>query len=187
MTTSPRLIRRGLTLIELVAVLMTLIILGAVLFPTLDGMQGDTHTKAGADVVKTYIAKARSKAIEDGMAYRLAISADGHRVRIAPDNYESLGEMPTVSGDEDDSSSGPVIREDDLPKGVLAVIVNIVDEEYVAQDQSGWRRVATFLPDGTCREDCVDLSVQEHGVTPVQIHLRGITGTSSTTRGGSSP
>lgn len=177
--------RRGFTLLELVAVLAAIVILGVVLIPTFSGVRGDTNTKAGADLVQTYLAKARAKAIEDGTPYRFAISADGRRIRIAPDTFESLGELPNVSED-DDSTSGPVIREDDLPEGVLAVLV-LSDEDYIAQDQSGWKRVATFLPDGTCREDNVELRVEEKGVAPVIIKLRGVTGSSQATRGGSSP
>jgi prepilin-type N-terminal cleavage/methylation domain-containing protein len=166
--------RPGFSLMELIAVLVALVILGAILVPTLSGMRGDTRTKAGSDILQSYIAKARERAIEDGFAYRLAISADGKRIRIAPDTFEAMGEMPTV--DEDAGTTGPTIREDDLPEGVTALIV-AGEDDFIAQDQSGWKRVATFMPDGTCKEDLVEVRVEESGVVPMIIRLKGVTGT----------
>jgi type II secretory pathway pseudopilin PulG len=164
------------------AVLAVIVILGAVLIPTLSGSRGDTQTKAGADVVQTYIAKARAKAIEDGRPYRLALSADGTQVQITPD-VEDDG----TPHDDDDASIGARHCEDTLPDGVKAVIV-ISDEDFTAQDQSGWQRVATFLPNGTCREEQdIELRIQEQGVAPVTIRIRSVTGSCVATRGGSSP
>ncbi len=182
MTTLSRNTRRGFTLLELIAVLAAIIILGAFLVPNMSSMRGDTRTKAGADVLQSYISKARSKAIEDGIPYRFAIYLDGKRVRIAPDTFESLGELPTAA-DDDDATSGPVIREDDLPVGVTATVTTSDDDGGGTQDQSGWKRVATFLPDGTCREDAVEVTVSETGVSSVIIRLRGITGLCTVSRG----
>jgi Tfp pilus assembly protein FimT len=183
--TTPRSNRRGFSLLELIAVLVALIALGALLMPTLSGMRGNTRTRAGVDVVQTYISKAREKAIEDGCAYRLAISADGKRVRIAPDTYEAMGELPTID-DDDGTNSGPVIREDDLPAGVTALLV-VGEDDFIAQDQSGWKRVATFMPDGTCKEDTVEIRVEEPGVSPMTLRIKGITGSCTTIKGGGGP
>ncbi|CAN5556921.1 hypothetical protein BH11PLA2_BH11PLA2_06050 [soil metagenome] len=176
--------RRGFSLLELMAVLVALIVLGAVLIPTLSGMRGDTRTKAGVDILQTYIAKAREKAIEDGFAYRLAISADGKRVRISPDTFEAMGEMPTIEDDE--HGTAPTIREDDFPEGVTVLIVTS-DDDFHSQDQSGWMRVATFMPDGTCKEDHADVRVEEKGVSPVTVRVRGVTGTSVVQNGSAKP
>lgn len=173
--------RAGFTLLELLCVLAAIIVLGAILVPTLSGMRADTRTKAGADVVQSYISKARNKAIEDGVPYRLAIHMDGKRVRLSPDAFETMGEMPAVTED-DDLTSGAPISEDDLPEGVTAVLVS--EDEFQSQDQSGWKRVATFLPDGTCREDAVVIRIEEKDVSPVLLFLRGVTGTVSASRGG---
>ena len=70
--------------------------------------------------------------------------------------------------------------------GHQAVIVS-TDDDYTAQGSDGWQRVATFLPDGTCREEGVEIRVEEKGVQPLTIRLRGITGSSITTKGSSPP
>lgn len=178
--------RRGVTLIELIAVMAVLIILGGVILPTLTATRRDVYVKAAADMVRGRMAEARSKAIENGQAYRFAISEDGRRIRIAPDTYEALGEVAT----SDDDSSPILIREDDLPKGVT---LQLTDEEaeFAVQDSSGWKRVVTFLADGTCREDSAELIVTENGVTPVLITVRGLTGVTTTSKmpaaGGAKP
>ena len=169
--------RRGVTLVELIAVMAVLIILGGVILPTLTATRRDVYVKAAADMVRGRMAEARSKAIENGQAYRFAISEDGRRIRIAPDTYEALGEVAT----SDDDSSPILIREDDLPKGVT---LQLTDEEaeFAVQDSSGWKRVVTFLADGTCREDSAELIVTEKGVTPLLITVRGLTGVTMTSK-----
>lgn len=172
--------RAGFSLLELIAVMAALIILGALVVPTIFGARGDTQVKAGSDILQTYIAKARAKAVEDSKAYRLAISADGKKIQIQPDLDDGIDDV------DDENSSGPLHCEEDLPAGVTAVIV-ISEDDFVAQDQSGWQRVATFLPNGTCREDNIAIRVEEKGTNPITITLRGVTGTSVVSRGGSSP
>ena len=169
--------RRGVTLVELIAVMAVLIILGGVILPTLTATRRDVYVKAAADMVRGRMAEARSKAIENGQAYRFAISEDGRRIRIAPDTYEALGEVAT----SDDDSSPILIREDDLPKGVTLQLTS--DEaEFAVQDSSGWKRLVTFQPDGTCREDSAEVIVSEKGVTPLLITVRGLTGATTTSK-----
>jgi prepilin-type N-terminal cleavage/methylation domain-containing protein len=173
--------RKGFSILELVVVMAVLLILGALVVPTLFGSRRDTHVKAGSDIVHTYIAKARAKAIEDGKPYRLALYADGKKVQIQPDLDDG-----GATDDDDPSASGPLICEENFPEGVMAVIV-IGGDDYAPQDQSGWQRVATFLPDGTCREENVEIRVSEKGAASITLTIRGVTGNCVTSKGGSSP
>lgn len=173
--------RKGFSILELVVVMAALLILGALVVPTLFGSRRDTHVKAGSDILHTYIAKARAKAIEDGKPYRLAIYADGKKVQIQPD----VDDAGTPNEDED-QGTGPLICEEKLPEGVMAVIV-VSGDDYTPQDQSGWQRVATFLPDGTCREENVEIRVTEKGTASITLTLRGVTGNCVTSKGGSPP
>jgi prepilin-type N-terminal cleavage/methylation domain-containing protein len=172
--------RKGFSLVELIVVMAVILIFGAIVVPTLFGARRDTQVKAGGDIVHSYIARARAKAVEDGKAYRLALSADGKKVQIMPDVDDG------TAAEDDETNSGPLHCEESLPEGVTAVIITS-DDDYVAQDQTGWQRVATFLPDGTCREEGVEVRVEEKGVQSIIIKLRGITGSSSTTKVSASP
>lgn len=169
--TTKRRSRRGFTLLELCVVLAVILILGAVVGPTMFAMKGNTRTKAGADMIRGRMAEARAKAMEDGKPYRLAIASDGTKVRLAPDTLEATGMMPT----HDDENSGPLVREDDLPEKVAAHVV-FDENDMTTQDKEGWVRVATFLPDGTCKEDTVEVEIKEPGSTPYIVRLRGLTG-----------
>lgn len=164
--------RSGYTILEVLVVMAALVILGAFAIPTLFGMRGDTRAKAGADMIRTRMNEARAKAMEDGTPYRFAVSSDLKRLRLAPDTFESTGVAPTTG---DDSANGPYIREDDLPESVLAEVMLDANEQST-QDTAGWIRVATFLSDGTCKEDTVEVEVREPGTIPFVVRLRGLTG-----------
>jgi prepilin-type N-terminal cleavage/methylation domain-containing protein len=174
--------RRGYTILEVIVVMAAILILGSFILPTLFGMRGDTRSKAGADMIRGRMNEARAKAMEDGVPYRLAVSSDKKRLRLAPDTYESTGVAPTTT---DTNSTGPYIREDDLPDTVLADAM-LDQNDQSTQDTAGWVRVATFLPDGTCKEDGVEIDIREPGVVPFIIRLRGLTGAVSVTRGAAS-
>jgi prepilin-type N-terminal cleavage/methylation domain-containing protein len=170
--------RRGYTIIELLVVMAALLVLGALALPTLFGMKGDTRSKAAADMLRARMNEARAKAMEDGTPYRLAVSGDLKRLRLAPDTFEATGVNPTAG----DDATAPTVREDDLPDGVTAQML-LDENEQSMQDQAGWVRVATFLPDGTCREDTVEVEIKEPGTAPFIVKLRGLTGAVSVIRG----
>ncbi len=163
--------RRGYTLLELMAVMAALLVIGVMILPTLSGIRGNTNLKAGSDLIRGMLAEARAKAIEDGKNYRLSLSAEGTSVRIEPD-------VNTITGDPmmPDADEQPVIREEAFPKGVTAAI--LVDDVPVT-DAAGWQRVATLLPDGTCREDNVFVQLSETGNSPITLRIRGLTGSST--------
>ncbi|MGL6097806.1 MAG: pilus assembly FimT family protein [Fimbriiglobus sp.] len=162
--------RPGYTLIELLAVMAALIILGAVLLPTLSGLTRDTNVKAAGDLMRERVADARANAIGAGKPYRLAVSADGGRVRVGPDD-ESFTDP--VSADDET----PFMADDALPGAVTAT--PMADGDAPMTDDGGWVRVATFLPDGTCREDGAELELREPDVFPLRFVIRGLTGSAS--------
>ena len=160
-------VRPGYTLTELLVVLAILMVLGAVLAPTFRTMSGNTKTKAAADVVRGSLADARAYAVEQGRAYRVAVSPDGARVRVTPvDDVDPAD--PTVT---------PFVSEEDLPDQVSAALASFDPEAgMLMTDADGWVWVATFLPDGTTREDSPAVRVSEPGVQPYIVRVRGMTG-----------
>ena len=167
--------RSGFTLLELVVVLAILVILGSLVIPTMVGMKGNTGVKAGVDAVRAKMFDARSKAMDDGVAYRLSLSDDGQTLQISPDDPNSVD--PTHAG----STSS-----EKLPDGVV-VKVQPQDGVQVAPDQTGWVRVATFMADGTCREDFIEVVVTDTtntNVAPMRIQIRGVTGAIRTVKPG---
>jgi prepilin-type N-terminal cleavage/methylation domain-containing protein len=163
--------RQGYTLLELMAVMAALVVLGVMILPTLSGIRGNTNLKGGADTIRALLAQARAKAIEDGKNYKLTFSTDGRIVRIEPDVNAITGEA--VQPDADDR---PIVRQEELPKGVTVAILELLDDGAPIDDGSGVQRVATLLPDGTCREDSVFIQLTEANLKPLTLRIRGLTG-----------
>jgi len=168
--------RAGVSLIEVVAVLAILLILGAMLIPTFRNTERDTKVKAGTDIIRTKIAEGRGAAIEDARAYRLSISPDQLTVRVEPDDLAGV-EIPPA--DDDDP---PFNAEEVMPKEVTVVAIH-PDGSAPVLDSRGWTRVVTFLPDGTCREDSAVLEVRQVGIYTQQVIIRGLTGGVSVAKG----
>ena len=177
MTRSPhraaRPARPGYTLVEIMAVVAVLVILAAFLGPTLSGMNRDTRVKAAADTIRARANDARASAVGGNKTYRLALSANNSQLRIAPDD-EAFDTQATT----DDDGDKPIVAVEEFPAGVTVRLIPTGAQAPVA-DGAGWVRAATFLPDGTCREDQVILEVRELGVTPVWVRIRGLTGGTS--------
>jgi prepilin-type N-terminal cleavage/methylation domain-containing protein len=167
--------RAGFTLLELVVVMAILLILGSLAIPTMVGVRGNTGIKAGVDAVRAKMFDARSKAMDEGVAYRLSVSDDGKKLQVAPDDPNSVD--PTHHG---------MTSTEDMPDGVV-VKVQAQDGVQAAPDQTGWVRVATFMADGTCREDFIEVVVTDTTVTnaaPMRIQIRGVTGAIRTVKPG---
>lgn len=174
--TSRRLTRSGISLIEVIAVLAVLLILAAVIVPTMRNTERDTKVKVGTDIVRKKIAEGRAAAIEDARAYRLSLSPDERTLRVEPDDLAGV-EVPPAADDDP-----PLISEDEMPPEVTCTHL---PPEGVApvQDSRGWTRVLTFLPDGTCREDNSVFEIRQVGVYTQQIIVRGLTGGVTVTKG----
>ncbi len=170
--TRPRPNRRaGFTLMESMAVLALLLVIAAVTFPTLRGLKGNSDQKAAADVVRGRIADARGMAMEYGQAYRLAISADGTRIRLAPDTQD-FASLPAA----EHAGASVTCLESRLDKCTAGLAA---DDDGVAPGSDGeWQTVGTFLPDGTCREVGTVVTITETNFPPLRIQLRGVSGSS---------
>jgi prepilin-type N-terminal cleavage/methylation domain-containing protein len=163
--------RAGLTLIEMMAVLAVILVIGAVTVPTFGSLKGNSDQKAAADAVRGRIADARGMAMEYGQPYRLAISTDGTRIRLAPDVAE-FSELPAS-----DTPGGAVTcLETRLDKATAGLIAD--DESGGSTGEGDWVTVGTFLPDGTCREVGSMIAVHEGTYPPIRIQLRGVSGSS---------
>jgi prepilin-type N-terminal cleavage/methylation domain-containing protein len=160
--------RPGYTLLEVLVVMAALLILGAVLLPTITGLSRDTKTKAGADLLRGMLAEGRSQAIERNHNYALSVSPDGTQFRIAPDFNDPVNAT-------DEMNNAYLVREDKLPFGVTAACVN----EDAIPDEDGWVRIVTLLTDGTCLEDQSFVEITESGVKPLTLMIRGLTGSAS--------
>ncbi len=163
--------RRGYTILEILVVLAVLVILGAAIVPTMSGYRGNTRQKSAGDGIRARLADARAKAMEKGTWYRLAISTDKTRIRLAPDGPD-FGS----SGTPDVPAFNASVSEDQFEEGVTAELK--FDSDDMQPVTSGeWITIATVGPDGTCKEDAVTVVVKEGDYKPIEIRISGVTGT----------
>jgi prepilin-type N-terminal cleavage/methylation domain-containing protein len=169
--------RRAYTLFEVLLVLAILVILAAITYPSLDSMYGGYKVQAAADQVRGAWASARSRAVDEGRAYRFSVVQGKGNFRVAPDSHDfwKSSEPPRT----EDSANPPLILGDALPKGISfgdqlpANTDTILPADHI--DPASWSTVLTFLPDGSVREDAA-IAVRMKGTRGLVLRLRALTG-----------
>jgi prepilin-type N-terminal cleavage/methylation domain-containing protein len=177
--------RSGYTLLELVIVLALLVVLTAMVYPSLETMYADYRVTAGADMVRAGWASARGHALNESRAYRFSIIPDRGNFRIAPDSaefWQGGNDVPAAN----DPASPVFTQEGTLPKDIR--FVSMESLQYGAAVPGGesaypsggidpnlWVTKAVFLPDGTVLEN-VEQPIQTRGARPVILNLRALTG-----------
>ncbi|MCE9530174.1 MAG: prepilin-type N-terminal cleavage/methylation domain-containing protein [Planctomycetes bacterium] len=170
MTVTPR-YRRGFTLLEILLVMALFLILGAVALPTLTTMYGDTKVRGAADEVCRAWAEARTRSIDTGIPYRFAVINGKDKYRIAPDTneYWEGGSGNTGSDSEIDDGKSLV--------GSLPAEILFETPQDLPEGSGGWRAIAVFLPDGSCRNNArVVVRPPDDSGQPLIISVRGLTG-----------
>jgi len=162
--------RPAYTVMEILVVLAILVILGGVLSQTFDGFHSNTRQKAAADTIRARLADARSKAMEQGTWYRLALHSDGTRIRLAPDGPDFATLTP-----DDPPALDSRVTEDKLDPATAELQFDSDDPH--PQNADGWTTIATVGPYGTCKEDAATVVVKEKDFQPILIRVRGVTGT----------
>jgi len=154
--------RQGYTLFELIVVLAIICVIAAIVAPNLNTWFSGSKVTAAADQVRARWADGRSRAQEEGRPYKFAVQIDTGKYRLAPDSPEFWG------GGSGDGKA--LVLEDELPKDVV-----------FASGQGGgagggeWSHAVVFLPDGTASDD-YNISFNAQGCRPVELRLRGVTG-----------
>ena len=166
--------RRGFTLLEVTLVLAVIVLLGAMLWPSIEAMYGDVRLSAAADQIRARWADARTQAIEEGRPYRFATQPDGH-FRIAPDTQEFWNDGTATSTEGPaDPDAQPLDITEELPKGV-----RFADGTTGSESGEGeWQTLVRFQPDGTADRD-VEIAFETSGSRPLHLKLRGLTGSVS--------
>ncbi|MBP3959472.1 prepilin-type N-terminal cleavage/methylation domain-containing protein [Gemmata sp. G18] len=162
--------RRGFTLVEVLVVMAILLLLAAVVLPSIGAFRGDSRPRAAADVIRGELATARGRAMLESRPYRIAIGANGTRIRRAPDGPEFA---ETAAFEHADGGAAVVEYAFDY------VTAELLSDPSAASDSgNGWTTIAVVLPNGTCLDDNIIVGVREDSGSPLRIQIRGLTGTS---------
>ncbi|VTR91831.1 tfp pilus assembly protein : Uncharacterized protein OS=Pirellula staleyi (strain ATCC 27377 / DSM 6068 / ICPB 4128) GN=Psta_3670 PE=4 SV=1: N_methyl [Gemmata massiliana] len=164
--------RRGFTLVEVVVVMAILILLAAVVLPSIGVFRGDSRPRAAADVIRSELAAARGRAMIEGRPYRIAIGSNGDRIRRAPDGADFA---EATAFDRTDGNAATV------EYAFENAAAELLSSPSVASDSDGtWTTIAVVLPNGTCLDDNMVVGVRdkEKNDAPLRVQIRGLTSTS---------
>jgi len=158
-------------------------------------MWAPVRLDAAGDSIRGVWSDGQSHAMNESRPYRFSFVPGKGYYRLAPDtaDYWSGGTPPR---NPDSESSGPIVVEGLLPRGVVFQIDGSThveaDEptgpEHPGSDATGhdvsmneYVTLAVFRPDGTTNDD-VEVRLQKQGAGVLVLHLRSLTGVVTTTR-----
>ncbi len=176
--------RRAYTLFELLLVVVLVVLLAAIAYPTMDSVLATFRMTEAADMVRANWADARAHAMNEGQAYRFAVVPGQGNFRVAPDSPDFWsGKDPPAATDP---NNPPLVVDDALPRGVRFSTPDAYQSASAdksadsalppgAVDPGSWSTLVTFLPDGTTKED-VEIVFTGPGAQPLEVRLRALTG-----------
>lgn len=181
--------RQAFTLMEMVLVLALIVVLAGISYPAIDGMLADQRLTAAEDMIRGQCARARSRAINEGVPYRFAyVQGTGHW-RIAPDSDDYWNGDGSTSASADPEAPPPLIIAGSLPRGIRFTnggesgAATAESEEEVPVTE--YQRLIVFLPVGSAdcfpidgsSQDYLEITLQGSNPGAIVLKFRGVTGT----------
>lgn len=177
--------QRGLTLLELVIVMVILVTFASLSFPIVFRSFSAQRLNKAADLVQAQLNSARVQAMRTGEIYGFFYFPNSRNFKVAPFEAEMVGVVNQARRNPDRiSPSNYDYGDESLPQGVTFVEGEAIqDARSVAAEQEttirmGDVRPILFYPDGSSQSARLYLKSNEDDMMEVQ--LRGMTGTSST-------
>jgi len=157
---------------EVLVVMAILVLMAVLVLPSVMAFRGDSRPRAGADVIRAELAAARSRAMEEGVPYRVALSQDKKKIRRGPDTSD----FATAAAFNQASPEAKVV-EYTFDEGTTAEVLADGETEK-PETTNNYVTIAVVLPDGTCRADNVIVAVTDEDKQTIHVRVRGITGAS---------
>lgn len=166
--------RQAYTLMEVILVMAILVVMAAIAYPIMNSMYASSKMHAASDAVRARWTQTRARALEERRAYRFAIKDNSGKYKIAPETPEFWDDAePADNADMTDTPA--FVVEGSLPDQVYFAPAGSDTTGGPGAESQSWRKLATFLPDGTARED-VEVTFATAGSRPVSLRLRAATG-----------
>jgi len=172
--------KRGMTLFEVLLVLILLVVMGSLAKPALEGTLASFRLQRGTDQVLSDWAKVRTRAIEEGQVYQFRFSQNSNEYRVDPwyaeESYQpSKANGESAASEFSDSSMPDLMKPDSSEseskkdwqfKAKVSETVKFVSgqqaivkppdsrevETLASEDSTDWSAPILFFPDGTTSE-----------------------------------
>lgn len=184
---------QGFTLLELMIVLSVMVMMAAMVTPSIVAMRREAWLAEETDKVRELMATARQFAVDEGIEYTFHYEVGGNHCVVLPaENEEDVSEATSESGQT------AVTEEYDralleLPEELKLNTPEGIDDEVESIDQKRfgslvgsqledktWSKGIRFRFDGTC--DDFELRVTDDTELACNVTLRGLTGGVRTTQ-----
>jgi len=188
MTVNRRLsLPRGITLIEIVIVMVIFVMLGALAMPSIGrSFTGQKLSKA-ADLVRNQLNRARVQSMRTGKVHAFFYMVDSAQFKVAPFDEEVAKVLSDSLGNNDETAANASsfdLGGDRLPRGIKFIDGQTLDDSRSAAMLADGSisidrnfRPVLFYPDGTSQT--ARLYIQSEQEDFAEIRLRGMTGTST--------
>ena len=166
--------RPAYTLLEVMCVVAVLVMISAIGTPVMQTMLGSARISAAGDMVRARLADTRSKALDNGRAWRLGFLPGTGVFQLAPDDSQ-----------EWDGAAQDPVRQDDLIRDELPpdVIFALNASDISGAGAAGaagaaggkWEMIAVYQWDGSALADTTTY-FGKAGIMPMRINVRSLTG-----------
>ena len=163
--------RSGVTLLELLVVMVVILAIAAITFPLMRTMLGDTRVAAAGDMIRARLAETRALAMEQGKPYRFTYVVNTGRWQIAAEDDKAWESVEAGEIDLVDLQRGELPREVVFCKDDSA----LSDPDAQPAAGGGWEEGVVYFSNGSALDD-VTITFGKAGLPPMQVRLRGLTG-----------
>ena len=165
----------GMTLVELLLVLVLLVVVASLAVPVLEGSFASVRLKRAADQVMTDFSQARTHAIESGQVYQFRFKPRGNGYRVDTWRRTMDGNDPASESTELWSLEKELPVQVTFDSGRLAERTESGQHQAISLgDSSEWSAPVFFFPDGSTSTASVLLKNQRQHFQ--RITLRALTG-----------
>lgn len=179
--------RRGFTLIEILLVVGLMLVLAAMVLPSIRQAVGKGPLQRNSQEMREAIQHARTAAIDTGLIYQVRFEVEGQYFVAIPleTEFESLagettseedagGKTPRYMGQMDESLKFRV------PEGIEMSSERLDTEVFAGMDDASklgdavWSTAIKFYPDGSATD--MELEIYDDRQQAISISIRGLTG-----------
>ena len=171
----------GMTLVELLLVLVLLVVIGSLVVPILSGSFASVRLRRGADQVMADFSKARAEAIASGHIYQCRFQPRGSEYRFDP--WHCAEEESDLGSESASESADSWFLKKTLPEQVVFYSGKLALQEVPGErevtslmenEATDWSQPILFFPDGSTSSASVLLQNQRQLFQ--RIALRSLTG-----------
>jgi prepilin-type N-terminal cleavage/methylation domain-containing protein len=175
--------RRGMTLFEILLVLVLLVIVSSLSVPLFEGSFATVRLRRGSDQLLAAWSDARVQAVQTGRTYEFLFQSESSLYRVQPWQAQQVSDAVTDPTAADSTQAVLLTYEAELPEEIMfaegdAITLTAANERTVETlNQSGesvWSAPILFFPDGSTSSASVLLRNERRLFQ--RITLRALTG-----------